>query len=464
MWKRNVDLQLNVEADSPARQYVPGIAGPDGKLTIDDNTFYLYGTAGVFKGEFQGVGVSIEHSYWMGYVSIGPLPDGSKNIMIVFRGTQKKLEWVSDAVSGMVPWVGEELETPGAKGFLNKAKALLLKFGASLFGQYDVKDEFVPVDADSLPEFHPLLQKCYISRGFEQMYRRFVYSPGNTLSMQGQVHVAVRKLLAKYGTSVSSITVTGHSLGGALATLCAFDLSASGINRQSDSKTEPLVPVTCVTFNAPRVGNWAFSDFFEVEKGPRHLRIYNTGDTVPRVPYISWGDGWRVFRFLWWMFITPQYITEVFGKHAGEESVREPKGEKQWRYGYHHSGHHLGVDTDWKEEEESLWKEDAWWVKRMRAITQLPFMYYPFLTHHHQKHDAAAANKSIWRTWALLHDFSIRHSFQKLMAVISPSTRGPEGPKSLSVDASNGVTPNGVTLNAAPPNGAPLNGVRSHNA
>ncbi len=44
------------------------------------------------------------------------------------------------------------------------------------------------------------------------------------LKAQGQVHVAVRKLLAAYGDEVGSITTTGHSLGGALATLCAFDL------------------------------------------------------------------------------------------------------------------------------------------------------------------------------------------------------------------------------------------------
>ena len=43
-------------------------------------------------------------------------------------------------------------------------------------------------------------------------------------AMQGQVHVAVRKLLAYYGDKVGSITVTGHSLGGALATMCAFDI------------------------------------------------------------------------------------------------------------------------------------------------------------------------------------------------------------------------------------------------
>ena len=45
-----------------------------------------------------------------------------------------------------------------------------------------------------------------------------------SMHLQGQVHVAVRKLLAAYSDSVGSITVTGHSLGGALATQCAFDI------------------------------------------------------------------------------------------------------------------------------------------------------------------------------------------------------------------------------------------------
>ena len=60
-----------------------------------------------------------------------------------------------------------------------------------------------------------------------KMYRSFSRTPGNTLSLQGQVHVAVRKLLAAYPDEVGSITTTGHSLGGALASLCAFDLVCS---------------------------------------------------------------------------------------------------------------------------------------------------------------------------------------------------------------------------------------------
>ena len=50
------------------------------------------------------------------------------------------------------------------------------------------------------------------------MYRRFDSSPGNTVSIQGQVHVAVRALLAKYQPeddklkgAITSITTAGKA-------------------------------------------------------------------------------------------------------------------------------------------------------------------------------------------------------------------------------------------------------------
>ncbi len=61
------------------------------------------------------------------------------------------------------------------------------------------------------------LQACIAEQGFEEIYRRFDSTPGNTISIQGQVHVAVRTLLAKYGVdrsqgAVTSITTTGAGL------------------------------------------------------------------------------------------------------------------------------------------------------------------------------------------------------------------------------------------------------------
>lgn len=103
------------------------------------------------------------------------------------------------------------------------------------------------------------------------------------------MQVAVHKLLAKY-PDVGSITTTGvscglhgqmgcmgtlpflwscgstprelsharavagHSLGGALASLSAYDLAFSEINRVGDFSSGELIPVTAFTFEAPRVG------------------------------------------------------------------------------------------------------------------------------------------------------------------------------------------------------------------
>ena len=46
----------------------------------------------------------------------------------------------------------------------------------------------------------------------------------------------------------------GHSLGGALASMCAFDIAWSKINRVGDKPDGDYIPVTAFTFEAPRVG------------------------------------------------------------------------------------------------------------------------------------------------------------------------------------------------------------------
>ena len=61
-------------------------------------------------------------------------------------------------------------------------------------------------------------------------------------------------LASRYGDEVGSITVTGHSLGGALASICAFDLAYSEINQVGDRPDGALIPVTAITFCGAAVG------------------------------------------------------------------------------------------------------------------------------------------------------------------------------------------------------------------
>lgn len=77
--------------------------------------------------------------------------------------------------------------------------------------------------------------------------------------------------------------VTGHSLGGALATI--FSVVAS-------AELDSIIPkpVTCVSFGSPFLGDQSFQDchrMLEAEGKLRNLRITNHQDLVPTYPKIS---------------------------------------------------------------------------------------------------------------------------------------------------------------------------------
>jgi hypothetical protein len=71
----------------------------------------------------------------------------------------------------------------------------------------------------------------------------------------------------------AKLWVTGHSLGGALATIAAASLQDKGI------RVDGLY-----TFGQPRVGNWAFQRQFDRALGDHTFRYVNNNDIVPAVP------------------------------------------------------------------------------------------------------------------------------------------------------------------------------------
>jgi len=95
----------------------------------------------------------------------------------------------------------------------------------------------------------------------------------------GDGHVLPRRLV---GRGNRTVWITGHSLGGALAELCAaracFDPAITSIAIQG-----------VYTFGQPRVGDDAFAALLHQKLGARTFRFVNDRDIVPRVPFFSMG-------------------------------------------------------------------------------------------------------------------------------------------------------------------------------
>lgn len=100
---------------------------------------------------------------------------------------------------------------------------------------------------------------------------------------EGRVHrgfherfLEVRDRVMKWvdESSVHSVTLSGHSMGGAVATLMASYLRSH----------RPDKAITLITFGSPRVGDRAFVEFVDRQLGDHISRIMNKYDMVAEVP------------------------------------------------------------------------------------------------------------------------------------------------------------------------------------
>ncbi|XP_022931784.1 phospholipase A1-Ibeta2, chloroplastic-like [Cucurbita moschata] len=179
------------------------------------------------------LGWMTQRSSWMGYVAVCDdrreiARMGRRDIVIALRGTATCLEWAENV------------------------RAQLTN---------------IPTDTNS--------SDPKVECGFLSLYKT---AGAHVKSLSESVVEEIRRLMEIYKGETLSISVTGHSLGAALALLVADEISVC-------SPTVP--PVAVFSFGGPRVGNTAFANRI-TSRNVKVLRIVNSQDLITQVPPVTY--------------------------------------------------------------------------------------------------------------------------------------------------------------------------------
>lgn len=170
---------------------------------------------------------------------------------------------------------------PGLAGFALTAAAQiccldnLSGFVGTFNGGNDILVAFRGTVFDDLSNW--LTDDCIVQKS-DSAYPGMVHT-GFAQTMYSIWPLINAKLPAPAGQRV---WVTGHSLGGAMATLAALRIKTAGFNA-----------ISLYTYGSPRVGN---SDFYSGYSVP-HYRFVNNCDVVPHVPSEEFLLGFRIYNY-----------------------------------------------------------------------------------------------------------------------------------------------------------------------
>ena len=209
-------------------------------------------------------------------------------LIIAFRGTESRLDVMNDLAIHRIPF----------RKSLNLARKKLFKNNDELFQ----KDNLKKLKKDFELEEEKIKQEIEDNRvekvhqGFFNQYETMMLEKesGDRFVDVLDIKLKVKKLRKKLKnenrnfTESFEILVTGHSLGGALAVLCARHIQMHqkdfGLPKNFDMKTQ----LQCITFGAPMVGNRKMRDNFTTSI-PKIYQFCNENDPIPNLLSFSHG-------------------------------------------------------------------------------------------------------------------------------------------------------------------------------
>ncbi|XP_009789580.1 phospholipase A1-Ibeta2, chloroplastic-like [Nicotiana tabacum] len=255
------------------------VALPDKSYKV---TKSLYATSSVGLPKWvddvaPDLGWMTQRSSWIGYVAVCDDRSeiqrmGRRDIVIALRGTATCLEW-GENFRDLLVQIPAETETDSTDG------------------------------------------QAKVECGFLSLFQT---SGVNVPSLAESVVNEVQRLIEQYKGENLSITVTGHSLGAALALLVADEISTCAPDAP---------PVAVFSFGGPRVGNRSFADRLN-SKNVKVLRIVNNQDVITRVPGM--------------------FVSESLDKKLRESGIASGVLnvlDKSMPWAYSHVGTELRVDT-----------------------------------------------------------------------------------------------------------------------
>ncbi|MDJ0574536.1 MAG: lipase family protein [Xenococcaceae cyanobacterium MO_234.B1] len=202
--------------------------------------------------------------------------EGDKKIVfVVFRGTREPAEWFSNAQFKQVEFLKTEEDNPNG----TKNSKGIKGYGKISLGFNKMYTYFRP---------GIFIEKKFLNsifRSIDSKVRKRLEKINDFDIGQKSIYKAISEYFSSPNLDTNAhIYVTGHSLGGALATIAAMDIA---------QKDKLRTPINLYTFASPRVGDNEFADKFNQfasgdNKKIKAFRFANSEDIVPKVPFPVW--------------------------------------------------------------------------------------------------------------------------------------------------------------------------------